>query len=241
MQKLEKDVRRGIENKFIKYVGELVYTMREKRHIRQEDLADCVGVSRASLSSYENAENPLPIKLLPLISLYCDFPMRRFVEWEEEKNIKKAFSKFIEVTAERYKRREVRDAIDSGSKKLVGKVYADEEGEWVERLPAGPGKKHSSTKSESIRSGEYVVYVNPMTDDEFVDYVRSIDAAEQLCTTFDYIRTCHPKRSLIEESITHVVTKIIVEPLTSNRNDETAQRAYAYYQKMLKEKKDTLD
>lgn len=238
MQKLEKDVRRGIENKFIKYVGELVYTMREKRHIRQEDLADCVGVSRASLSSYENAENPLPIKLLPLISLYCDFPMKRFTEWEEEKNIKKAFAKCIEVTAARYKRQVLSSTAGTADRMIVARIYSVGDMEWEERIPLKPQKRTPSMR-ELIRGGEYTVELEPLSDDEFVDYVKTIGMAEQLSVTLDFIRTCEPKRALLESVVSAVVDRVIVEPLLVYKDDTLVQRAYAYYKKMLDAKKTT--
>lgn len=238
MIKLEDSEVKRIETGFLRYVGTLLYNMREKRRIKQEELAECIGVSRTSLSGYENGEKPMPIKLLPLISLYCDFPMRRFVEWEEEKNIKKAFAKCIEVTAARYKRQVLSSTAGTADRMIVARIYSVGDMEWEERVPLKPQKRTPSMR-ELIRGGEYTVELEALSDDEFVDYVKTIGMAEQLSVTLDFIRTCEPKRALLESVVSAVVDRVIVEPLLVYKDDTLVQRAYAYYKKMLDAKKTT--
>jgi HTH-type transcriptional regulator/antitoxin PezA len=64
-----------IDMKDVSVVGRNIKKVRLFREINQSGLAKSVGVSRITLSRYENGLSPVPVRLLELFAEQLDIPM----------------------------------------------------------------------------------------------------------------------------------------------------------------------
>ena len=62
-----------------KILGEVISKKRRMVNVSQEELAGHLGVTKSSICRYENGKMEIPASLLPVISEYCDFPLRDYI------------------------------------------------------------------------------------------------------------------------------------------------------------------
>ena len=61
-------------------IGERIIAKRNERGVTQQELADAIGVMRTMISYYENAQVPITVEKLLLISRILDTPVTHFLE-----------------------------------------------------------------------------------------------------------------------------------------------------------------
>lgn len=61
-------------------IGERITSKRKERGVNQQILSDAIGVTRAMISYYENAQVPITVDKLLLISRALDTPVTYFLE-----------------------------------------------------------------------------------------------------------------------------------------------------------------
>ncbi len=64
----------------LKSVGRTIKKGRTAKNISQTELAHYLGITKSSVSKYEHGEIEIPVSTLPLISEYCAFPIKDYVE-----------------------------------------------------------------------------------------------------------------------------------------------------------------
>jgi transcriptional regulator with XRE-family HTH domain len=63
-------------------VGEKILAAREKKNLRQEDLAYIIRTSRTSITNTEKGRQILPINKLALLCLVLDLKMDDLIDWD---------------------------------------------------------------------------------------------------------------------------------------------------------------
>ncbi|MDE7239927.1 MAG: helix-turn-helix domain-containing protein, partial [Lachnospiraceae bacterium] len=65
-------------------IGENIARLRHERKIRQEELADFVGVTKASVSKWENGQTMPDITILPQLASFFDIRIDELVGYEPQ-------------------------------------------------------------------------------------------------------------------------------------------------------------
>lgn len=85
-------------------IGENILKLRRERRIRQEELADFVGVTKASVSKWENGQTMPDIALLPLLASFFDISIDELIGYEPQlskQQIQKIYQELSAKFAER--------------------------------------------------------------------------------------------------------------------------------------------
>ena len=82
-------------------IGENILRLRQERKIRQEELADFVGVTKASVSKWENGQTMPDITILPLLASFFDIRIDELVGYEPQLS-KEQIQKIYQELAEKF-------------------------------------------------------------------------------------------------------------------------------------------
>ncbi len=121
MRILSKDEADRIKSAFLESIGKTIRKYRLKKNVSQEELSDIIGVNHSSISRYEQGTQDINASLLPVISIYCDFPMKEYIDVSLDKDLFSKFRNIVSVEAARYKRKQAREG--RPKKELKAKVY----------------------------------------------------------------------------------------------------------------------
>ncbi|MGX7195249.1 helix-turn-helix domain-containing protein [Enterococcus olivae] len=69
-------------------IGEVLVEERKKKKITQQELADFIGVTKASVSKWENSQSYPDISLLPLLAAYFDLSIDELVSYQSQLSTK---------------------------------------------------------------------------------------------------------------------------------------------------------
>lgn len=72
--------------KTLKSIGRIIKTKRKKAGMSQTELADSLGVTKATICKYENGIIDMPPSVLPLISESCNFKLSDYIDTTEKAN-----------------------------------------------------------------------------------------------------------------------------------------------------------
>lgn len=111
-----------IREDFLLNLGIKMRHYRERKNIPQSILAKCLGVSGSALSKYERGATDMRISNIPLLSIYCDFPMSDLFPAEASVLFLKSMRNAVSITAKRYKRAETK-AMPADKRALKGRIY----------------------------------------------------------------------------------------------------------------------
>jgi len=236
MKKLNSQQTLELKTLFLKKLGEKIKLKRNNKNISLDSLADCMDISTATLSLYENGKTDMKVSNLPLISTYCGFSISEYFDEELAKNLTETFSDLVKITKKKYQRentRKARKEQEGVDKQLKGYIYDVDGREKYEYIPV---RDNSQSLRQKYMHGIMHVNEQPFTKVEFTEFLQengkilpALDGARKL---LDYVGDA-PKKETFKSSIADfILTETIIEPVI-NEQTKTTLRAYAYYKRML--------
>lgn len=79
------------------FLGEHLKAKRTRINLSQEELAECLETDQTTLSKYENGTRDMNVSLLPLYSVYCNFPVYELFFKDESDIILDVFAKAVTI------------------------------------------------------------------------------------------------------------------------------------------------
>lgn len=233
MKLLSKSEQDYIKQEFLSSLGNTIKTRRLEKNISQDELAKAIGVDRTTLVKYENGTRDMTASTLPLISIYCDFPMRKYIDVRLDQKIFDKFRTIANIESDRYKRKQLKEK--NTRKTLTGKVYMVDGQEVIEPI----SKKKMSRMRELIECRE-TFPVKPFTRDEFIAYIRSctgneyaiIDSSDEI---LKFMTEPIGNETVKGEIADYVIKEIIARPICFDKDnsDIPRQRLYMLYKELF--------
>ncbi len=218
-----------IKQDFLDHVGTVIRKNRERKCISQESLAKALALDRTTISRYENGQQDIPTGLLPLFSIYCDFYMSDYIEEDFDKRICEGFRRIVNISANRYKRKEQQEKQRNG-REQVGKIYRENGIETREYFQ----KKKSKSFSQMLLEAEIPHDALPLSEKEFLAYVKSKDLQRMIVNSGDllgYMEHCE-KRETIKNMIAEgALRDLFVDNF--DQSDTELWRMYMYYRELF--------
>lgn len=236
MRILEPEQENTIKKNYLHHVGSIIRRRRERVNLSQEDLSTALHISRSTLSVYENGGGDMSVALLPLISIYCKFPMSDYNDVSMDHMVS-AFSSVAEVTRRKYQRSQLRENYKS-RRRLKAYIYEEDGMDTVEYLSR---KKKGKTMREKLACGEIEFPdVKPFSTDEFGDFLvdernNGVGMLGAAGVMLDYLSDIPHKETVRACICDFVIGNVIVEPLIQD-DSETNRRAYMYYRSLIQNK-----
>lgn len=205
MKKLSEQQEENLKSTFLKTLGERIRSKRVQKSLSQHELADCLHISAASLSQYENGNNDMKVSGLALISTYCDFPLTDYFDREQSRELLKSFSKFVQITTKRKYQRGKR-----------GEIYN------ADRVQETPVQYERHSQKEFYLKAVMPATEKAFTDEEFVEYLQKNKSPEFLEAMtgadkfIDYL-SGQPEKERIRGIVTDtIIEEILIEPIVHN-------------------------
>ena len=234
MGDLSKEDINTIKSSFLTSIGSIIRKNRLKKNISQEELSNFIDVNQGTLSRYEQGTQDINASLLPVISVYCDFPMKEYIDISLDKDLFSKFRRIVSVEAARYKRKQAREG--KPKKELKAKVYLIDGVESYEPV------YRKENRAEAIIECQESYPVEPFTEEEFKEFVQKtekldfsiIGPSNEMIECLDKLEE---KETLKGEVADFVIKELIVKPLLKDKagKDAQIQRLYMLY-KLLFEK-----
>mgnify|MGYP000844478215 FL=1 len=236
MKKEHEQIRLNFREK----LGEYIRNKREQKSISQSQIANELEINTTTYSNYESGTRDMPVSYLPLLSAYFDFELNDFFVSENYNIITDTFKLLSKITGTRYIRTMEKSTVVEYKPEPIGYIYMEGDKEHFEYFPPKPQKYKKCkpiSQKELILSGQRCINAEPYTDEEFYQYLMSKDngntvkmlkAAKSLLECMN--NKC--KKSFIDSVALQVIENVIVDDLT--KGSYGAERAYAYYRKIIK-------
>lgn len=247
IEKLTKAQSDGIVQTFLRSFGERLKSRRKRVNVSQEEPAECPGLDASTLSKYESGTRDMQISLLPLTSIYCDFPMYELFPREESRSILDVFESAVRVTVERHKRqakyriRHKKAGSGAGAgnscRELKGHVYEVDGHEVFE--PASEHKRERNSLKERYRNISIDVDVPPCSGQEFCAYVKR-DAPDAIQPVMDAgqllnsVRDVPGKNGLRDPVADYIIDETVINRIAGDAGDERSKRMYAFYHELYR-------
>ena len=229
---------------FLYKLGEKLRIKRTRINLTQTELANSISMSQSEISKIENGQADANVSILPLYSVYCNFPMYELFPRDESQAILDSFSKAVAVTAQRKKRqlsaKQQKESIDTtlpkktkSEKVLKARIY-DVDGEEV--YEGVPESTSGYTMREQYRDASIYTDADPVTAEEFCQYARELDQetidstvyAGRLLFQFEMTPRKETMKGMLAD---YIVDEILITPLLNSRKNQHL-RLYAYYKKL---------
>lgn len=223
---------------FLFKLGERLRIKREKAGLTQKELASCTSENNTAISRYENGERDMNVSLLPLYSVYCDFPLSELFPQNESRELLKTFATAVNIIADRTKRysdyRETKDS-KAENKVLKAHIFEIDGKEVIEPISSIKKKDHKSLR-ERVKEAEINTEFEPFTHIEFCNYMTTtqpekvdiiIDAGKLLEQIKDL-----PNKSLKEALADYIIDEIMTNDMLSKESRDSVKRVYEYYKRM---------
>lgn len=245
IEKLSKIQSDSLIQTFLQSFGERLKFRRKRVNVSQDELASCLDIDASTLSKYESGTRDMQVSLLPLVSVYCDFPMYELFPREESASILDVFTRAVKVTVDRHKRQDEyrakrRKHMQQGEydgKELKGYVYEVDGVEVYE--PATPRLAGAGTIKEQYRSVSVAPDTAPCSGQDFCDFIKEdipdsiqpvMDAGQFLNSVADA-----PRKNGLRDSVAdYIVDELVINRITADHDDERSKRMYAYYCELYK-------
>lgn len=233
-----------ITSEFLKKVGNIIKRNRERKNISQEELAEYIHVNRTTISRFETGESDMKISYMPLISLYCEFPMSEYIDTSYSEKLINTFARLVAIKHSKYMRTKQKTAIPT-NKKLLYKVYEENGEEVIEKT-----KKKEIIPSYKmqliycIANVEAEEDIEPFSDEDFYNYLVSrpdfyelasiLDGANKILEYESFYNTNETMKNSIADFI---LNTIIIEPMLKNPTP-FEKIAYEYYKSIFEKYND---
>lgn len=237
------DSKQKIIDVFLVKLGDKIKAKRQNRGLKQEALAAYLEIDKTSISKYESGSVDFPISKLPLISKYCDTPLRDYFDDDIQSILTMTVKEMSMILAQKFAAKDKRakaraDKDVSEIELLVGHVYEKNGERYIKEKPQviEPAEVKMTLRERCMRGDAYTnSNVIAFTDEEFVDYILNEDGFSAVIETGKNFYECigdKKNRKLKETIADYVIGEVIVEPFMSERSWD-ALRAYAYYKKLI--------
>lgn len=247
VEKLSKEQSNSIVQTFLQSFGERLKFRRKKVNLSQDELADCLDLEASTLSKYESGTRDMQVSLLPLISVYCDFPMYELFPKEESACILDVFAHAVRITVDRHKRQSeyrARRKENAELKKLMGKgkelkgyVY-DVDGHEVYE-PAASRSNGKTASKERYRSASVEPDMPPYSEQSFCNFIKNEipDSIQPVMDAGQFLNSVDgmPKKEGLREAVAdYIVDELVINHISAGHYDERIGRMYAYYYELYK-------
>ena len=241
---LTKEQEENIISDFLIKLGNKVRQKREMKNISQKELSDFLHIDRSVLSKYENGQTDMTVSKLPMISLYCDFPLKDYFDEELQHTISQAVKEMVRLVQIKYKTKDARKAHRDALKEtqtefLVGFVYEKDGVRYTkDKIIPDVVKSKPMSDYEIFMRGDYLTNSNvvPFDDQDFMIYLEGEPLLLEVMQTGSKMISCigNNKREIrLKTSISeYVIGEVFIEKMI-RQESWSALRAYAYYKKLL--------
>ena len=232
VKRLEGKEKKEYIDAFLVQTGDRLRIKREKCNLTQSELAWFVDVGASTIGSYECGTKPMPLSCLPLVSLYCDFPISDLFPEDKMKEFLSHYRKAVKVQAEgRYRRG--KEFPGEGRRTLQARIYEVDGKEIREEVT-----HKEKSKRQMYRDAEMPVQAEPFTDDEFCTYVvkqdlTMVDSVIDGCRFLDRITDMKRKDTLKGSVADYIIDTTIVNGMMEKYVSTFAKKAYAYYKQLM--------
>jgi len=231
MDKLSEAMEGMVRENFLEFIGRVIKIKRKRKNMSQEELGEYLGVSESTISRYEAGKQDLSASTLPLVSYYCDFPLKVFFFQERGKqlaDISKDLTKLSAMEPLRQRR--------DDDYQVIGKIIkmGDEE-MTIYMTPPSERKELKIWQKEKYQGRLNTEDVQPFTAEELAEYLM-LDGNEEkrriLEAAGSILKASLTSRALtMEKSLAgFVLEKCLEEP-----DYEIRKRLVAYFRKLCKE------
>lgn len=229
---------------FLIKLGEKIKYKREIKGLKQEALASYLEVDKSNISRYEAGCVDFPVSKLPLISKYCDFPLKDyFFDEEIDKTLSLTVSEMAELIQKKYaardKRKSYRETKKISYEFLVGYVYEKDGVRYIRDKKDTPiVQPKPMSDYEICMRGDYYTNSNvvPFDEQELMHYLKqqpdllvTLQSGKQMLECIGNNKDKISLRSHISE---YVIGEVFIEKVIKQESWD-ALRAYAYYKKMM--------
>ena len=167
MEKLSEQTEKMVKEFFLECIGRVIKGNRKRKNISQETLAEYLGVSESTISRYETGKQDPFASTLPLISHYCDFPIKEFFSQETGKQLADIFKELTQLSAmEPIRQRRDEDY------QVIGKII--KVGEQEMTILTGPPSERKELKiweRDKFQGRLNTEDVQPFTAEELAEYL----------------------------------------------------------------------
>ena len=241
---LTKEQEKNIISDFLRKLGNKVRQKREKKNISQKELADFLHIDRSVLSKYENGQTDMVVSKLPMISLYCDFPLKDYFDEELQQTISQTVKEMAQLVQTKYKIKDARKAHRDAKKEaqmefLVGFVYEKDGVRYTkENIGSDVVQPKPMSDYEICMRGDYYTNSNvvPFDEQDFMVYLEGEPLLLEILQTGRKMIDCignDTKETRLKTSISeYVIGEVFIEKVIKQESWD-ALRAYAYYKKMM--------
>ena len=105
--KLSASQEKEIKKNFLKTLGRRLKEKRTVRSVSQAEIGKVLSLDATSISKYESGDQDMNVSLLPLYSVYYDFPLYELFPRAESRELLNTFSEAVKISSDRKKRKQV--------------------------------------------------------------------------------------------------------------------------------------
>ena len=229
---------------FLIKLGEKIKYKREIKGLKQEALASYLEVDKSNISRYEAGCVDFPVSKLPLISKYCDFPLKDYFDEELQQTISQTVKEMARLVQTKYKTKDARKAHRDAKKEaqmefLVGFVYEKDGVRYTkDKIGSDVVQPKPMSDYEICMRGDYYTNSNvvPFNEQDFMVYLEGEPLLLEILQTGRKMIDCmgnDTKETRLKTSISeYVIGEVFIEKVLKQESWD-ALRAYAYYKKMM--------
>lgn len=230
VKKLSPTQELNIQRVFLERLGIRLRAKRCKAGLSQEELGRCISEDHATISRYENGKKGIDISKLPLVGIYCGFPVNELFPADEYAELLNAFMSAVEIVSKRtYEKRiaRIRDASNNNGQNKYFLSYS-----------SFPAKEQAKSLRDKCRLAEIKVAVEPLSDKEFIYYAFDdddvkIDAVISAGKLLDEIKDTPRKNALRNSVADFIIDELVTDRVIKKRTELGNKRLYAYYKYMF--------
>ena len=232
--KLDKETEKEVRAAFLEKIGNRIRNYREKKNISQGTLGKCLGFSSSTISRIENGTTDIQLSNLPLIGLYCDFPLNSLFPEEESVEFLKTFSKAVNITVRRYSKENFTEI--ENKRTLTKRIYEEDGAEYI--IDVKKSKRHESQR-DLYRKGKIRFDADPVVPQKIYDYFYQNGENELIETVIasgkilEYLEKNGGGKAIENTLAEYIVNMVVIEPVVADRNNEMNRKIYAYYSSLL--------
>lgn len=225
MNKLSADAETRIRNEFLSYIGKIVKLRRSRKNISQTELGEYLGVAGATVSRYEAGKQEMLLGAMPLISYYCQFPIRDYFVYEDAKKLTDTFKELVNIcaTEPRAYRKNEEDGV-------VARIVRKGDKEY--RVPTQHRKENAFGevwKSAKFQGELDTSDVSPFTADEMAEYLmidENADKCKMLEAAGTILAYSRERKAL---TMQRSLAGFVIEDCLKEPDEQRRKRLVAYY------------
>lgn len=222
---------------FLIKLGSKLKAKRRRMNLSQSELSAHLDIDQTTLSKYENGDRDMSVSLLPLFSIYCNFPLHELFPKTESELLLEIFDNAVQVVVDRKKRQQIVQEQKELEHERNGVVFANMySGKDFFRDASPCGKSvRSRYKDAEIQISqaafdkhEFCEYILNNND----EFVSSIIDAGQLLLKLAHMPNKNTLKGLLAD---YIIDGLVINEVSHKESPNEAHRAYAYYKALFDE------